>query len=208
MERVAIFVDGSNFYHGLKEEFEIKDENAANVPAIDFQKFTSFLCGGRKLINTYYYNAPLNQSDKDKESYKAQQRFFNSLKFVPDLVFVKGRLEKRTLRIAQKGIGKLFARENVTFYVEKGVDVNIAVDMLKLAFRSEYDTAILVSGDGDFAIMGAFLRSDKIADQNVKISRIFRRIRELVELYYGELVIKIEEIEKKLKGEKNMDLHN
>jgi len=57
-------------------------------------------------------------------------------------------------------------------------------------------------------ILGAFLRSDKIADQNVKILRIFRRIRELVELYYGELVIKIEEIEKKLKGEKNMDLHN
>lgn len=151
MERVAIFIDGSNFYHGLKEEFEIKDENAASIPVIDFQKFTSFLCGGRKLINTYYYNAPLNQSDKDKESYKDQQRFFNSLKFVPDLVFVKGRLEKRTVRVEQKGIGKLFIRQNVTFYVEKGVDVNIAVDMLKLAFRSEYDTAILVSGDGDFA---------------------------------------------------------
>lgn len=114
MERVAIFVDGSNFYHGLKEEF------AANVPAIDFQKLASLLCSGRKLVNIYYYNAPLNQSDKDKESYKSQQRFFNSLKFVPDLVFVKGRLEKRTMKIAQQGIGKLFARDSVTFYVEKG----------------------------------------------------------------------------------------
>lgn len=62
--------------------------------------------------------------------------------------------------------------------------------------------------DMGIGILEAFLRSDKIADQNVKILRIFRRIRELVESYYGELLIKIEEIEKKLKGEKNMDLNN
>ncbi len=151
MERVAIFIDGGNFYHGIREEFEIKAETAINVPAVDFKKFSNFLCGNRTLSRIYYYNAPLNQNDKDKESYKAQQRFFNSLQFVPNLVFVKGRLEKRTVRVEQKGIGKLFVKESVTFYVEKGVDVNIAVDMLKTAFRNEYDTAILVSGDGDFA---------------------------------------------------------
>lgn len=62
--------------------------------------------------------------------------------------------------------------------------------------------------DMGVGILGAFLRSDKIADQNVKILRIFRKIRELVELYYGELIVKINEIEKKLNGDKNMDLHN
>ena len=62
--------------------------------------------------------------------------------------------------------------------------------------------------DMGVGILGAFLRSDKIADQNVIILRILRRIRELVELYYGELVMKIEEIEKKLNGDQNLDLHN
>jgi uncharacterized LabA/DUF88 family protein len=152
MERVMIFIDGSNFYHGLREEFEIKKEEAHKVPAVDFSKFGNFLCGsGRKLEKIHYYNAPLSQNDKDKEAYKEQQRFFNSLQFVPNLIFTKGRLEKRYIKIEHKGIAKIFGKESVSFHVEKGIDVNIAVDMLKLAFANQYDTAILVSGDGDFA---------------------------------------------------------
>ena len=35
--------------------------------------------------------------------------------------------------------------------VEKGVDIMMATDLLKLAWEDSYDVAILVSGDGDFA---------------------------------------------------------
>ena len=35
--------------------------------------------------------------------------------------------------------------------VEKGVDVMVATDLLKLAWDDLYDVAVLVSGDGDFA---------------------------------------------------------
>lgn len=34
-------------------------------------------------------------------------------------------------------------------YVEKLTDVSIAVDMVVMAFKDAYDTAILISGDGD-----------------------------------------------------------
>ena len=34
--------------------------------------------------------------------------------------------------------------------MEKGIDVMLAVDMLTLAFKDRYDTAILVSSDADF----------------------------------------------------------
>jgi len=35
--------------------------------------------------------------------------------------------------------------------VKKGVDIAMAVEMLSLAQRNVYDTAVLVTGDGDFA---------------------------------------------------------
>ncbi len=34
--------------------------------------------------------------------------------------------------------------------IEKKIDIKIAIDMVSLAYENEYDTAVLVSGDGDF----------------------------------------------------------
>jgi hypothetical protein len=42
-------------------------------------------------------------------------------------------------------------RDNDTFYkVEKGTDVNIAINSLRMAFFNAYDTAVYVSGDTDY----------------------------------------------------------
>lgn len=124
MERIAIFIDGSNFYHGLKATF-----GKANI---DFEKFAEKLCGGRTLVRTYYYNVPVNRQDGE-ERYRSQQKFFAKLHNIPYMEVKLGRLVKRP--------GGM---------VEKGVDVKLAVDMLVMAFSGIYDTAILVSGDGDF----------------------------------------------------------
>lgn len=130
MERVTIFIDGSNFYHGLKaNNYSTK---------IDFYKLSKFLTGKqRKLIRTYYYNAAYNQSD-DPPEYANQLRYLTKLRKTPYLAVKLGRLEKRT------------TREKTTYYTEKGVDIAIAVDMLKFAYSDSYDTAILITGDGDF----------------------------------------------------------
>ena len=131
MERVAIFIDGSNLYHGLKDTF-----GKANI---DFEKFSQKLCGGRSLVRTYYYSVPVNRADGEAR-YRDQQRFFTKLQSVPYFEVKLGRLVKRPIGM-----------------VEKGVDVKLAVDMLVMAFNNIYDTAILVSGDGDFdsALYGA-----------------------------------------------------
>lgn len=127
MERINIFIDGSNFYHGLK--------NHIGRTGVNFHEFSKLLCGGnRKLIRTYYYNAPYKKDEIDDEKYKSQQKFFSGLYDTPYLEVRLGRLEPR---------GNTF--------IEKGVDIFLAVDMLKYAYDDMYDTAILVSGDGDFA---------------------------------------------------------
>jgi len=35
-------------------------------------------------------------------------------------------------------------------FIEKKVDIHIAIDIISLAYENAYDTAVLVSGDGDF----------------------------------------------------------
>ena len=123
-ERVVIFIDGSNLYHCMKQEL--------GSARIDFYGFAKLLVGDRKLIRTYYYNAPVRREDGE-ERYQAQQKFFDALKRVPYLEVKLGRLEPRGDTV-----------------VEKGVDIAIAVDMLHFAPTDMYDTAVLVSGDGDF----------------------------------------------------------
>lgn len=124
-ERVMIFIDGSNFYHCVKDQFA--------VTKVDFRKLQSQLCGQRRLIRTYYYNAPSNQS-YDPAQYKRQQKFFHSLKQIPYFEVKLGRLAERT-----------------GGPVEKGVDVKMAVDIVHYGHQKLYDTAVLVTGDADFA---------------------------------------------------------
>jgi uncharacterized LabA/DUF88 family protein len=84
----------------------------------------------------HYYNAPLDQN-MDPEKYRKQQKFFDRLRNTHDLRLVLVRMQKRMI-------------EGKTIYAVKGDDIHIATDMIVLASKNAYDTAILVSGDGDF----------------------------------------------------------
>jgi len=139
-ERVMIFIDGNNLYHSLK--------HVVGRTNLDFQEFSNRLVKDRHLIRVYYYNAPLNREDDD-EKYRMQQSFFDSLDSVPYLTKKFGRLEKRLVK-QNLPDGTFFSAPT---YVEKGVDTFIVIDMLSHAYKDNFDTAILVSGDEDFAIL-------------------------------------------------------
>lgn len=125
-ERVAVFIDGANLLHGIKQDFDRIN--------IDFEPFVTKLVNGRSLTRAYYYTALPDQA-RDPERYTKQQKFLNALQRKPYFSVVLGRLEPRP----------------GGFYVEKGVDISLAIDLLDLAYHNTYDTAVIVSGDGDFA---------------------------------------------------------
>lgn len=152
MERVAIFIDGSNFYHATRKVFrktQIKFDALA-------AKLTNRL-PGRKLIRVYYYNA-VSEQDSGSDQYKNQQRFLEYLRHTPYLQLKLGRLERRTIdwssltpkqkQVVEKELGRPLPEYT---HVEKGVDVQMSVDMLHLAVTNTYDVAVIISGDGDFA---------------------------------------------------------
>lgn len=124
-ERVAIFIDGSNLYNGMRENLQNTRVNLA--------EFIKQLQRDRRLVRCYYYNAPLTD-DYDEELRDGQARFFESLRRIPYVTVRLGRLHRRH-------DGAL---------VEKGIDVAIAVETLALAYEDAYDSVVIVSGDGDY----------------------------------------------------------
>ncbi len=123
-DRVIIFIDGSNLYHSLKNNFKRVDLN--------FAEFTKKLVGQRHLIRTYYYNVlqePVQKTDGTRE----QQDFLETLRKTQYLELRLG-----TTKLSQ-GVP-----------VERGIDVMLATDLLYFASNNSYDIAILVSGDSDF----------------------------------------------------------
>ena len=123
--RVSIFIDGSNLYHSL-------DENCRRFD-LDFKGFAEKLAGGRELHRVYYYNVK-RDSERNHQAFQDQQKFFSALYNTP---YFEVRL------------GTSKQRGEIT--VEKGVDIMVATDLLRLAWEDRYDVGILVSGDGDFA---------------------------------------------------------
>ncbi len=132
-ERVVIFIDGSNFYHSAKDILDLQHEGD-----MDFGILVEKLRSGRLLVGVYYYNAPLDK-DHNEGVYWKQQKFFANLRRIPGFSVILTHMRKI------RNSGGTFE------YAVKGDDIHLAIDMVSLAYENQYDTAILVSGDGDFA---------------------------------------------------------
>ena len=159
--RCTVFIDGSNFYHGLRRL-------GVDSQALDYRRMVEKLVVDRELQGVRYYVGRLSG---DLPRMRRQSRALNALRRQGIRVEL-GRVEKnimpadanpllRRLRAAiaarRAELPPSLAAELealcdqvVAYYVEKQVDVRIAVDMVGMAQRDEYDLAYLLSADGDF----------------------------------------------------------
>lgn len=134
MKRTAIFIDGNNFYFGLRKIYG-KDKS---LKKFDFEKFAGFLAKNNEIIGIFYYNALLDR-EHNSEKYESQKEFFEQLKNIPKFKLILCKLLKRNIT----GTAKFY-------YIIKEDDIHMAVDMVENACDDKFDIAIVVSGDGDF----------------------------------------------------------
>jgi len=143
-DRVMIFIDGSNLYHSLKNFFKRTD--------IDIGKLGNKLLDKRRLVRIYYYNAKVGLKE-EPQRYRDQQAFFASISAIPYCELRLGRL--------------VYINWPNTPPYEKGVDIQLATDIIAHSFKNNYDVAVLVAGDNDY--VGA-LQAVKDNGKNVEVA--------------------------------------
>ncbi len=141
MKKISIFIDGVNFFHGLKSI----NKNYSDL-CFDFEKFVKKIVGNNDLVNVYYYNAPLKEKF-NKWIYWQQVKFFDRLRKISKFKVVLCKRQKRLDGDSE-------------YYVIKGDDIHLALDMLRDACKNRYDRVVLISGDGDFAPLVRYVKAE------------------------------------------------
>lgn len=173
-DRAAFFVDGSNFYHGC-EKLPL-----SGLGRLNFARVSTKLAGPRQWMATRYYVGRVPPTGNPALS-AGQEKFFGFLTSCDSRISVHlGRIEPRPAKSAAAGeLGRYLAGLRIridrsvyhdlvalsqkyavtSVMVEKAVDVKIAIDMVVMAERGEYDTAYLFSADGDLTPAVAAVRA-------------------------------------------------
>ncbi|MEK7559559.1 MAG: NYN domain-containing protein [Patescibacteria group bacterium] len=127
IKRCVILIDGSNFY------FKLKDLKLHNLLDFDFSSFALKLAEKDKIIHATYYTGKI-RTDGTRHT----QRLFDNQRKL--LAHLRKHNFNYSLGYLLKSDGK---------FHEKGVDVNIAVDILVAAYENICDRIIIVSSDTD-----------------------------------------------------------
>jgi len=129
-----VFIDGGNFYFKLKK---LTLNTSFRISLIDFsfRNFSDWLVSSNQLLEIRYYIGAINRqhgNQKSEKLYADQQRLI-------------GKLQQQDVKIT---LGQIIRHPDKTYH-EKGVDVRLAVEMIKFARQDKYDIAYLLSSDTD-----------------------------------------------------------
>jgi len=165
-KRAVVFVDGNNFYHNSKYMFKSVGLKPFDI---DFLKLSEALCEyfGVKHVLTRYYNSIPNIRSGE-ERYWKHINFLKGLESIPKFLVITRKLQTHSTRELLKerdeiisGLGlcekckpviQLSCKDCIGSEKvhEKGIDVQIAIDIIEHAIKDKCDCIILFSGDADF----------------------------------------------------------
>ncbi len=140
-KRAIAFIDGQNLYYAVKESFGYP------YPNYDVLRLSQVVCAahGWSLKETRFYTGVPDASDDPlwnafwtaklaQMGRKGVQTFFRCLRY-----------RNRTVKLPSGATHTFLAGE------EKGIDVRIALDVISLAHRRNYDVAVIFSQDQDLS---------------------------------------------------------
>ena len=147
--RTIVFIDGQNLYHLAKQAWAPRGSRVRHRyswPSYDIVRLASRLIEmrpGHVLVGTRFYTGVPNPNHGDD-----QRRWHE---------FWRNKI--RTLRSQ----GVYVYRGTVNRWgQEKGVDVSLAVDLVRATYEKQYDAAIIISQDSDF---GPAVRLSKLISE-------------------------------------------
>ncbi len=149
VKRAVVFIDGQNLFHAAREAF------GYTYPNFDVTALAKRLCAGQgwKLAQVRFYTGIPDAGDN------ARWHFFWTHKLAAMgrqgvVVYSRSlRYRNRTVSLPDGTQHSLLTGE------EKGIDVRIALDVIALAHRREYDVAIVLSQDQDLSEVAEEIRA-------------------------------------------------
>ena len=133
MKKVIVYVDGFNFYFGLRSK------NWRKFYWLDMVKFAEkLLRPHQELVEVNYFSARHKNPDKSKR----QDAFFQANKLNPKFTLHLG-------KYLTKDIECRFCKNIIHSYEEKETDVRMATSMMADAYQQRCDLSVLISADSD-----------------------------------------------------------
>jgi uncharacterized LabA/DUF88 family protein len=133
-QKVIIYVDGFNFYYGLKNNAKWKKYYWLDIVKL----FEMFMRPNQELVAVKYFSA---KPDDVKQSLR-QNAFFQANRENPKFKLILGKYLKKRITCFQCG-------NIIQTYEEKETDVRIATQILADAYQKNCEVSIVVSADSD-----------------------------------------------------------
>ena len=159
MQKVTVYVDGFNFYYGLKRK-KLVDNDWQRFYWIDFVKlFELFIRSDQIIHKVVYFTTP---------SLNEQKRNRQKLLLLANRLINKERFEVIEGKFYENELFCPICKSRYTKPEEKRTDVNICAQMMRDCGLNKTDVLILVSADSDLVPPLELIREDHPA-KKIKI---------------------------------------
>jgi uncharacterized LabA/DUF88 family protein len=164
IKRAVAFIDGQNLYHAARESF------GHTYPNFDVKALSQHICRskGWELSQVHFYTGVPDKSDDAfwNHFWVAKLRVMSWQNIV---------IFSRSLRYRNQRV-KLPDGTEHTFLVgeEKGIDVRIAIDVIRMAHHKDYEVALIFSQDQDLSEVAKEIRTiSQEQDRWIKVACAF-----------------------------------